>query len=122
MQSNEDIGPSFAKHILENGHLYGLTEIEMAYLAGGFFGAATETTAVAICMVLMAAAHFPDEQVRVQDELDGVIGRKRAPTFADKPSLPRLAAVISEALRWRPLSPEGVPHLTTQDVIWASAP
>lgn len=77
MQSNEDIGPSFAKHILENGHLYGLTEIEMAYLAGGFFGAATETTAVAICTVLMAAAHFPDEQVRVQDELDEVIGRKR---------------------------------------------
>jgi hypothetical protein len=66
----------------------------MAYLAGGFFGAATETvkrcsffpdlyidikwqTAVAICTVLMAAAHFPDEQVRVQDELDEVIGRKR---------------------------------------------
>ncbi|KIK44571.1 hypothetical protein CY34DRAFT_10981 [Suillus luteus UH-Slu-Lm8-n1] len=126
MQSNEDIGPSFAKHILENGHLYVLTEIEMAYLAGGLFGAATETTAVAICTVLMAAAHFPDEQVRVQDELDEVIGRKRgnsgffasgffasqlcrlnyfakAPTFADKSSLPRLEAFISEAMRWRPL-------------------
>jgi hypothetical protein len=79
---------------LENGHLYGLTEIEMAYLAGGVFGAATETvkccsffpdlyidmrwqTAVAICTILMAAAHFPDEQVRVQDELDEIIGRKR---------------------------------------------
>ncbi|KAG2750599.1 cytochrome P450 [Suillus brevipes Sb2] len=118
MQSNEDIGPSFAKYVLENEHLYGLTEIQMAYLAGAFFTAGTETTAVAICTVLMAAAHFPDEQARVQEELDEVIGRKRAPTFTDKPSLPRLEAFISEALRWRPLAAEGVPHRTTQDVIW----
>ncbi|KAG1858019.1 cytochrome P450 [Suillus subalutaceus] len=116
--SNEDIGPSFAKHSLENGQLYGLTEIEMAYLAGSLFSAGTDTTSVAICTVLMAAAHFPEEQAKVQAELDAVIGRERAPTFADKPSLPRLEAFISEAFRWRPLAPEGVPHRTTEDVIW----
>ncbi|KAG1782292.1 cytochrome P450 [Suillus placidus] len=115
MQSNVDIGPSFAKHILENEHLYGLTEIEMAYLAGTFFGAGTETTAMAICTVLMAAARFPEEQAKVQAELDAVIGRERAPTFADQQSLPRLEAFISEALRWRPLAPEGFPHRTTED-------
>ncbi|KAG1735462.1 cytochrome P450 [Suillus occidentalis] len=108
MQNNEDIGPSFAKYILENERLYGFTEIEMAYLAGAFFGAGTETTAMAICTVLMAAAHFPDEQARVQDELDEVIGRKRAPTFTDRSSLPRLEAFFTP----------GVPHRTTQDVIW----
>ncbi|KAG1855087.1 cytochrome P450 [Suillus tomentosus] len=117
---NEDIGPSFSKHLLENRHLYDLTEMEMAYLAGGFFGAGTETTATAICTVLMAAAHFPEEQAKVQAELDAVIGRERAPTFADKPSLLRLEAFISEALRWRPLVPFGLPHRTTEDVIWAS--
>ncbi|KAG1877308.1 cytochrome P450 [Suillus subluteus] len=118
MQSNEDIGPSFSKYILENGHLYDLTETEMAYLAGSFFGAGTETTAVAISTVLMAAAHFPEEQAKVQVELDAVIGRERAPTFADKTSLPRLEAFISEALRWRPVALEGFPHRTTEDVIW----
>ncbi|KAG1899819.1 cytochrome P450 [Suillus fuscotomentosus] len=138
MHRNEDIGPSFSKHLLENGHLYDLTDMEMAYLAGGFFGAGTETvrrlfvffddyipevgqqTATAICTVLMAAAHFPEEQAKVQAELDAVIGRGRAPTFADKPSLPHLEAFISEALRWRPLVPFGLPHRTTEDVIWAS--
>ncbi|KAG1743392.1 cytochrome P450 [Suillus lakei] len=115
---NEEIGPSFAKYILENEHLYGLTEIEMAYLAGAFFGAGTETTAVAICTVLMAAARYPEEQAEVQDELDAVIGRERAPTFADKQSLPRLVAFISEALRWNPLAPNGFSHRTTRDVIW----
>jgi hypothetical protein len=57
-QSNEDIGPSFAKHILENGHLYGLTEIEMAYLAGGFFGAATET--------VKRCSFFPDLYIDIK--------------------------------------------------------
>jgi hypothetical protein len=27
---NEDIGPSFSKYILENGHLYDMTETKMA--------------------------------------------------------------------------------------------
>ncbi|KAG2350125.1 cytochrome P450, partial [Suillus weaverae] len=115
MNINEDIGPSFAKYIIENGHLYGLTETEMAYLTGAFFGAGTEPTALAICTVLMAAAYFPEEQAKVQAELDAVIGREQAPTFADKQYLPRLEAFISEALRWRPLASEGFPHRTTED-------
>ncbi|KAG2063856.1 cytochrome P450 [Suillus decipiens] len=115
IRNNEDIGPSFSKYILENEDLYGLTEIETAYLCGVFFSAGTETTAVAICTVLTVAARFPEEQAKVQAELDEIIGRERAPTFADKPSLPRLEAFISEALRWRPLVPEGLPHRTTED-------
>ncbi|KAG1842974.1 cytochrome P450, partial [Suillus subalutaceus] len=103
MQNDEDISPSFSKYILENGSLYDLTETEMVYLAGTFFGAGNETTAAGICTVLMAAAHFPEEQAKAQAKLDAVIGRERAPTFADKPSLPCLEAFISEALRWRPL-------------------
>ncbi|KAG2364254.1 cytochrome P450 [Suillus spraguei] len=59
-------------------------------------------TSEAICTVLMAAAHFPEEQAKVQAGLDADVGRERAPTFADRPSLPRLEAFISEALRWRP--------------------
>ena len=38
-----DVGPSFAKHMLEDGHSYGLTELEMAFLVGGFFGAGSNT-------------------------------------------------------------------------------
>ncbi|KAG1730398.1 cytochrome P450 [Suillus paluster] len=118
LQSNVDVGPSFMKYMLENEHSYGLTETEMAFLGGALFGAGSDSTAVAICTVLMAAACFPEEQAKVQAELDAVIGRQRVPTFADQPSLPRLEAFIAEALRWRPLAPNGFPHRTTQDVIW----
>ncbi|KAG1814247.1 cytochrome P450 [Suillus subaureus] len=119
--SNVDVGPSFAKYMLEHDNLYNLTETEKAFLGGALFGAGSDSTATAICTVLMAAACFPKEQAKVQVELDTVIGRHRAPTFADQQSLPHLEAFISEALRWRPLAANGFAHRTTQDVIWASA-
>jgi cytochrome P450 len=118
MQSDVDIGPSFTKYMLENGDHYGLTEDETAFLGGSLFRAGSNTTTSVICTVLMAAACFPDEQAKVQAELDAVIGRYQAPTFADQQSLPRLHAFISEAVRWRPVAPNGFPHRTTKDVIW----
>ncbi|KAG1736243.1 cytochrome P450 [Suillus lakei] len=118
MQNNEDIGPSFMKYMLENSQSHGLTETEMAFLGGAFFRAGSDTTSMSICTVLMAAACFPDEQAKVQAELDAVIGRLRAPTFADQKSLPRLQAFISEALRWRPVISGGMAHRTSEDVIW----
>ncbi|KAG1740832.1 cytochrome P450 [Suillus paluster] len=108
-------GPSFGRHLLENEEQYGLTFTEMAFLTGIFFSAGSDSTATAICTVLMAAACFPEEQAKVQAEIDAVIGRHRAPTFADEQSLPRLHAFIAECLRWRPL---GFPHRTGKDVIW----
>ncbi|OJA12681.1 hypothetical protein AZE42_10986 [Rhizopogon vesiculosus] len=77
--SNIDVGLSFAKHVLENGHSYGITEIEAAFLAGAFFqlDPPLYQTSMAICTVLMAAACFPEEQAKVLAELDAVIGRHR---------------------------------------------
>ncbi|KAG1807806.1 cytochrome P450 [Suillus subaureus] len=118
MQSDVDIGPSFMKHMLENDQSHGLTETEVAFLGGALFGAGLDTTSISICTVLMAASCFPDEQAKVQAELDTVIGRHRAPTFADQGSLPCLQAFISEALRWRPVASAGMAHRTTEDVIW----
>ncbi|KAG1813428.1 cytochrome P450 [Suillus subalutaceus] len=55
-------------------------------------------TTLAICTVLAAAACFPEEQRKVHEELDAVIGTDRAPAFTDKKSLPRLHAFVSEAV------------------------
>ncbi|KAG1871592.1 cytochrome P450 [Suillus subluteus] len=118
MRKNVDIGPSFTRYMLENSDHHGLTEVETAFLSAAFFGAGSDTTTLALCAVLLAAACFPEEQSKVQAELDAVIGRHKAPTFADQESLTRLRAFISEALRWRPVAPNGVPHRTTKDVIW----
>ncbi|KAG1816399.1 cytochrome P450 [Suillus subaureus] len=115
MHNNEDIGFSFTKYMLENSHVYGLTEIEIAFLAGTFLRSGSQTTSSTMCTVFMAAACFPEEQAKVQAELDAVIGRHRAPTFSDQKSLPRLQAFISEALRWRPPIPDALAHRTIKD-------
>ncbi|KAG2063131.1 cytochrome P450 [Suillus decipiens] len=118
MRSNVDIGPSFTRYMLENSNHYGLTEVETAFLSATFFGAGSDTTTSVLCTVLLAAACFPEEQAKVHAELDAVIGRHQAPTFANQESLIHLRAFISEALRWRPVAPNGVPHQATKDVIW----
>ncbi|KAG0703332.1 cytochrome P450 [Suillus ampliporus] len=102
-----DAGPSFRRHLLESEQQHGT-----------FFAAGSNSTATAICSVLMTAACFPEEQAKVQAEIDAVVGKLRAPTFADEQSLPRMCAFISECFRWRLLGPMGFPHLTTKDVIW----
>jgi cytochrome P450 len=52
--------------------------------------------------------HYPDIMRKAQAEIDTVIGRERVPTFADKPHLPYLQAVVKELLRWRPAGPLGM--------------
>lgn len=41
--------------------------------------------------------HYPDEQKKLQDEVDKVVGEDRLPDFDDMPQLPRVRAVAKEA-------------------------
>lgn len=52
---------------------------------------------------------------RARAELDAVVGRARLPSFADRPHLPYLDAVLEEVLRWRPIAPTGVAHVASAD-------
>jgi cytochrome P450 len=64
---------------------------------------------------LLAMGAYPETQARAQAELDAVVGRARLPTFADYSYLPYVRAMVKEVLRWRPVGPMGVPHLSTED-------
>ncbi|KAG8220189.1 cytochrome P450 [Butyriboletus roseoflavus] len=103
-------GPSFAKYLLQNQDTHKLSYEEMAYLAGSLFGAGSDTTAVAIMVLVMAAACHPVAQDIVQDELDNVVGRDRVPTFDDYDALPQIQAFMLECLRWRPVTTLGFAH------------
>ena len=54
--------------------------------------------------------HHPDIMRKAQAEIDSVIGRDRVPTFADRPHLPYIRALVRELLRWRPAGPLGRFH------------
>ncbi|KAF8553149.1 cytochrome P450 [Imleria badia] len=117
METNHS-GESFMRALLENTDKHRLSRDEMAYLAGDLFGAGSDTSAIAITNMIMAAACYPEAQKRVQEELDMIIGRDRIPTWEDSESLPQVHAYIMEALRWRPVAPIGIAHRATQDVVW----
>ncbi|KAF8839514.1 cytochrome P450 [Paxillus ammoniavirescens] len=116
--SRNEAGPSFGRTLLENIHGHRLSDDEMAYLAGSLFAAGSETTAVGLMALVLAAACHPEAQARVQEEMDTVVGKDRTPTFEDWNQLPQLHAFISETLRWRPIVPLGLPHRATKDIIW----
>ncbi|KAG2156969.1 cytochrome P450 [Suillus clintonianus] len=109
---------SVAKDLLQHVNDNKLSGAEIAYLSGALVGAGSDTTAVAISSVLMAAARFPHAQARVHEELEAIIGRETTPTFEDLPQLVQLQAFILETFRWRPINPLGIPHRATKDIIW----
>ena len=54
---------------------------------------------------ILAMLHFPEVQAKAHAELDAVVGRSRLPDFNDRPNLPYIGAIVSEALRWKPVLP-----------------
>lgn len=63
----------------------------------------------------MAMACFPEVQTKARTELDAVVGPSRLPTFEDRDSLPYIAAVAKESMRWQPVAPVGLPHVSLED-------
>ena len=49
-------------------------------------------------------ALHPQVQKKAQAEVDAVVGNSRLPSLADRSSLPYVECVMSEVLRWQPVS------------------
>jgi cytochrome P450 len=62
---------------------------------------------------------FPDVQKKAQEEIDRVIGADRLPTTDDRSALPYVEAIVKEVLRWHPVAPMGLPHMSTEDDVFA---
>jgi cytochrome P450 len=77
--------------------------------------AGAETTSAVLAWWMLAMVTYPEVQKLAQEELDAVVGRTRIPTYADLPHLPYICAMVKEALRWRPVDPLGLSHLSMED-------
>ncbi|KAF5385248.1 hypothetical protein D9615_001132 [Tricholomella constricta] len=60
----------------------------------------------------------PDAQRKAQEEIDAVVGTNRLPDYNDRPALTYIEAIYREIMRWRPVTPLGVSHATTDDDIY----
>lgn len=62
----------------------------------------------------MALALHPHVLARAQQEVDGIVGSNRCPTYDDEHKLPYIKAMIREVLRWRPTGPAAIPHASVE--------
>ncbi|XP_022647409.1 cytochrome P450 2J6-like [Varroa jacobsoni] len=98
---NETKGPSFRRNVLIGN-------------VASFFGAGSETVRTTIDWLLLVCAAHPDIRVKVQAEIDQVIG-DRKPTWDDNRSMPYTMAVIWELFRWKPINPINILRKSTEE-------
>jgi len=79
------------------------------------FGAGSDTSASALALFFAAMALYPDVQRKAQAELHTVVGSERLPTFDDMKNLPYVVAILKEILRWQPVLPLALPHMSSAD-------
>lgn len=75
----------------------------------------TETMSSVMQTFMLAMVIHPEVYLKVQEEMDCVIGTDRLPEPEDREKLPFLNAVIKETYRWHPPVPLGIPHASTQE-------
>lgn len=106
--------PSQALSYIEKGPTTGFGEKEASYVLGAFPTVAVITITTPLRSWVMAMALHPEWQLAAREELDRVCG-ERMPELTDSPALPVLRAIIKETLRWRPVTPLGIPHELEED-------
>ncbi|PPR02448.1 hypothetical protein CVT24_001997 [Panaeolus cyanescens] len=74
-------------------------------------------TVSALYSFFLGIALHSDVLAKAQEEIDRVVGKERLPTFADRPHLPYINALVLEVLRWHTVTPTAVPHRAMQDDI-----
>ncbi|KAJ7092249.1 cytochrome P450 [Mycena epipterygia] len=98
----------------DGGIYYGEEDIKAS--AGTMFSAGADTTVSALSTFFLAMLANPEAQRKAQTEIDAVTGGKYLPDFDDEASMPYVSALVKEVLRWRNVTPIGVPHfLATED-------
>lgn len=108
----------FVKYLLDGQKESGITDQEIAFLAGVMYGAGSDTTSDAISTFIMTMVNHPEQQRLAQEELDRVVGKDRMPGFQDMADLVYVSALVKEVQRWRPVIAGGLPHATTKDDVY----
>uniref|UniRef100_A0ABM5GJU2 Cytochrome P450 2U1 isoform X2 n=1 Tax=Pogona vitticeps TaxID=103695 RepID=A0ABM5GJU2_9SAUR len=84
------------------------------FIIGDLFIAGTDTTSNTLLWSLLYMSLHPDEQKKVQEEIDLIIGRDRAPSLADKARMPFTEATIMEVQRMTVVVPLSIPRMASE--------
>ncbi|KAK6988623.1 cytochrome P450 [Favolaschia claudopus] len=112
-----NIRPCFtseALRVLESGNSF-YNETTVKNVAGMMYLGGADTTVSVVATFMLAMLANPGAQKKAQQEVDTIVRRSGLPDFGDEKSLPYVAALIKEVLRWRNAGPFGSPHVLTVD-------
>ncbi|PPQ93761.1 hypothetical protein CVT25_008141 [Psilocybe cyanescens] len=87
-------------------------EDDIKSVAGTLYGAGADSVMAAVATCILALLNHPEILKRAQEQIDSVIKPGHLPDFEDEPALPFVTAVIRESMRWRDVTPLGLPHLS----------
>lgn len=107
-------GWNFVKEMGASAEAKQMSEDEFAFDVGILADAALETTVLSGTWLVVAWLTQEKKSgfvAKAQRLLDDVVGRDRLPTFADRPNLVYIDAIVEEVLRWRPIGITGIPHV-----------
>ncbi|KAM4616998.1 cytochrome P450 2J2-like [Polymixia lowei] len=93
----------------------GFDETNLVLCSLDLFLAGTETTSTTLLWGLLYMITHTHIQEKVQGEIDGVIGRFRQPSMADRPRMPYTDAVIHEIQRMGNIVPLNAPRMANRD-------
>jgi len=110
--------PSYTSELLSGKNITPDAEYNIKWSAASFYSGGADTTVSVIHSFYLAMITHPEAQRKAQEEIDMVIGNDRFPTFADQPNLPYVGALVKEVLRWNPVTPLGLPHISSEDDVY----
>lgn len=96
----------------------GLTDEDLAWLAGGLVEAGSHTSIQTVVNLVFYMAAYPEVQSKVAAEVESAVGGSRLPNMDDVPNLPYVFACIKEILRLCPVPPWSIRHFTDADVTY----
>ncbi|KAI9547604.1 hypothetical protein NQZ68_014870 [Dissostichus eleginoides] len=96
--------------------LRGRQAISLIMSVMDLFVAGSETTSTTLRWAFLYMAKYPEIQVKVQEEIDSVIGQSRQPAMEDRANLPYTDAVLHEIQRIGNIAPLSLPHVTNKEM------
>lgn len=89
--------------------------VDIKQTAATLYAGGAESTAAGLGFFYLAMAVFPDVQKKAHEEIDRIVGPGRLPSFQDREKLPYIDAIVKETMRWQPLTPINVPHMSEEE-------
>ncbi|KAI9262141.1 cytochrome P450 [Phascolomyces articulosus] len=118
MEAKNSSEKSFIKTLYEIKDEHDLDDDDIMVTMSDITIAGTDTTSVSLAWALVILVNRPHIQKKMHEELDAFVAEhKRVPTFDDRSSLPYLAAVQRECMRFRNITHFGMSHIADEDII-----